>query len=169
MIELALLDGIEDSDLRGRITWGLRDEKPALRRTLEKWIQGRDAVRALFAYGIYLDVFAAQPDALGSVTDLLQTPDKTVARIVGFMPTDGWKPGGADEFLGALREQLPAPHKGRIFTASGAPFVLAGENEIAAIKNAVIKSPLIKIAVERTLAVEAIIHLGKSGSLKTFK
>jgi len=67
------------------------------------------------------------------------------------------------------KEQLPAPHKERIFTASGAPFVLAGENEIAAIKSAVVKSPLIKIGVERTLDVEAIIHLGKSGSLKAFK
>lgn len=170
MVEAAMLDGMDNGDLRQRILWGLRDEKPGLRRVLEKWIQGADQIRALFAYGLYLDVFAAQPDALGSVTDLIQKPDQQIAHAIGFLPTSGSKLESVDQVIAMLREQLPEPHNRRILWPSekGPPFVFVHENEIAAIKNALIKSPQLKIATERTFPVEAIIHIGKSGGLKTY-
>jgi hypothetical protein len=171
MIEMVMLDGMDNNDFRQRILWGLRDEKPTLRRVLEKWIRGADSIRALFAYGLYLDTFAAQPDSLESVTDLLQSPDKLVAHAIGFMPTAGWNPNGQEEFLSVLQEQLPAACRDRILwpSESGPPFVWATEQEIAAIKAALIKSARVKVALERAFPVEAIVHIGKSGGLKTYQ
>jgi hypothetical protein len=170
MVEMTLQDGMDNGDVRQRILWGLREEKATLRRVLEKWITGADQIRALFAYGLYLDVFAAQPDALGAVSDLLQNPDKPIAHAIGLMPTAGSKPDSAGQFLKLLRELLPAPYGDRILwpSESGPPFVFVQEPEIAAIKNALIKSPQVKVAMERAFPVEAIIHIGKSGGLKTY-
>jgi hypothetical protein len=169
MIEMTMQDGLDNGDFRQRITWGLRAEQPAVRRVLEKWMREADAIKALFAYGFFLDFLAEQPEPGSAVTDLLQTPDKPIGRILALGPTSGWKPESMDEFFDALRQELPDAQAGRVLWTNnqGLPFVIVEEPEVALINNALFKSPRLKIALEKPLSVEAIVHIGKTGGLKS--
>jgi hypothetical protein len=170
MIEMTMQDGMDNQDFRQRIIWGLREERTTARRVLEKWMSGIDAIRALFAYGFHLDFFAGQPEAASKVTELLKTPDKTIACLLAFGPTAGWKGESMDEFLNTLRQELPAPHARRVLWTNnqGPPFVMVEEPDVRLIKEALLTSPHFKIAAERPLSVRAMVHIGKEGGLKSF-
>lgn len=166
MLELLFLDGMDHGSVRGRITWGLRDQKPATARVLSKWINGSDPIRALFAYGFHLHFIGAQPELPASLTDLIEKPDYHVAFAIAMPPI----PDDDDSNFTRLRQAVPAPHNERIFWPNnqGPPFVIVEQSEAAAFKQAVEKNSGVKIPFEKALPVKALIHIGKEGGLRTF-
>jgi hypothetical protein len=162
MIELLMLDGIDNRDLRGRVMWGLKEENEKVRRVLKEWMDDRDAMKALFAYGFYLDFCGEKPEP---VPEVVQTPEKEIVRMVGIGPTDGFRGRGADEFFSMVRSELPGREVLWI-NDQAPPFVIAREGEIERIRSALLNSPRFKIVGERALTAEHIIRMGKEGSLK---
>ena len=162
MVELLMLDGIDNRDFRGRVTWGLKEEKETVRRVLKNWMEDNDSMKALFAYGFYLDVFGEKPER---VPEVVQTPEKEIARMVGIGPTDGFRARGTDDFFAMLRTELPGREVLWI-NDQAPPFVMAREGEIEGIRSALLNSPRFKIVGERALKAEQIIRMGKEGSMK---
>lgn len=161
MIEMLMEDGLDNRDFRGRVTWGLREEKAKVRRVLEKWMS-EDAVKALFAYGFYLDFMGETPQ---EVPELVKTPEKVVATIVGIGATEGWRPDGPVDHLAMLRGELPGRHV--LWTHDkGPPYVMAREGEVAGIRSELLNSPRFKIVAERPLTAQQIIRMGKEGTLR---
>lgn len=167
MIEMLMEDGIDDRNFRRRITWGFRDEKELVRRSLEKWIGGEDLVRALFAYGFYLDFLGEKPAPHDAVDELLDKPSKIVAALVAFGPTEGSRVSDADDFLSALRAEVGKDI--RWANRDGPPFVMVKNEAAAAIRTRLLTSPRVKIFSEHPLSVEALVTIGKEGGLKSLK
>jgi hypothetical protein len=170
LLEMTFQDGLDDGDFRGHATTSLRDDKKTLARVLQNWMQGADPVRALFAYGFYLDTFAAQPELPTTLTSLLENTDKIIAHALAFRPTKEFAPKSMEGFFIAVRDQLPAPYNDRILWPSneGPPFIIVTESEKPPLQAIFEKSDRIKLAYEIDLPVEAVVHIGKTGSLKTY-
>jgi hypothetical protein len=170
MLEMLFLDGIDHSDVRRRITWGLRDQKPAVARVLDKWIQGADPVRALLAYGFYLNFIGAQPDLPTSMTALIEKLDLPVAGVIALALVNP-ESESLDDYFGRLRQVVPAPYNDRILWTNnqGPPFIILEQSEATAFKQVVANDSRLKIPFEKTLPVKALIHIGKEGGLKTFR
>jgi hypothetical protein len=169
MLEMTFQDGLDNMDFRGRITWGLRNDRETVRRVLNKWMEGNDAIKALLAFGFHLDFIGESPRTNSVLQALLKTPQTSVARLVAFSPTAGSKVQSMDELMRWLREELPASYADHVLWPNnqGPPFVIVENSAISPIEEALMTSSRLKIAGQRTLSVEAIIHIGKTGGLKT--
>lgn len=168
MIQMLMEDGLDNGNFRERITWGLRDERPTVQRVIEKWMDGADRIKALFAYGFFLDFFGEKPPENAIVKGLLQTPEEPVCQILAFGSTAGWKPTSMEEYLDTLRAEIPANEVQHVLWthSKGPPFAIVETQDAAAIKSALLKSPHFKIAFERPLSVAAIVTIGKEGGFK---
>ena len=131
-------------------------------------MDGTDRIKALFAYGFFLDFFGEKPPENATVKGLLQTPEEPVCQILAFGPTEGWRPTSMDEYLDTLRAEIPANQVKRVLWthSKGPPFAIVETQDATAIKSALLKSPHFKIAFERPLSVAAIMTVGKEGGFK---
>lgn len=169
MIEMLMQDGLDNHDFRRRVAWGLRDEKPLVRDVIEKWMNGEDQIKGLFAYGFHLDFLGEKPKANEAIDKLLENPDQTIAKIVAFVPTEGWRAKSETEFIETLRAEAPGSLAQLIQWSGndGLPFAIVKERDGESIKRALTTSPHFKVAREIPLSAQDLISIGKLGGLKS--
>jgi len=167
MIELAMLDGLDDPDFRHRITWGLRGEKERALPVLVKWMSGTNVVKALQAYGFHLEFLGEEPATPDRLADVLKNPNDPVARLVAFGPTLGWKGRSMDEFVGAVRKEVPAAIGPELVSGrDGPPFLIVEQSEATTIENAVLKNPSVQVTHRLPVTVAELVRIGKTGGFK---
>jgi hypothetical protein len=129
---------------------------------------GSSKVKAVFAYGFHLDFYSEAPAANDQLVELINAPGKTIAHLIAIGPTAGSKVDSIEGFLVALGQELPPEHFARLLWTNnqGPPFLIVEEHELPAVKDLLLKSPRFKIILEKSIPLEVILQLGKTGRLE---
>jgi hypothetical protein len=170
MLEMLTEDGLDNRDFRQRVFWGLKSDLPKTTEVLDKTMRGADPIKALFAYGIYLDLTGQQPAALAALDKLLQQ-NEPIANLLAIGPTAGWKPASENEFWTNLRKDLPAEHSKNLIwpDRDGPPFLFATNEQTDSLKKSLVQNPRFKIVHQKPLTAQALVAIGKEGGLKNIK
>lgn len=166
MIEMLGEDGLNNRDFRQRIFWGWKQDHAKVRAILEKIMNEPDLPDALFAYGLFLDLFAERPPDVDAVQAALRQPDKPVAHVIAIAPTAGAKFSGSDDFINELLSVLPVTQSKypRWSDLDGLPFTIAPKADIDAIKKSLLQNPHFKLVIEKPVSAQSLVTMGKEGS-----
>ena len=173
MIEMAMRDGMDNPDFLHRITWGLERDRNLVLQVLEKWMNAYKSglIKAAYAYGFHFQMLKKEPEVDPEFLKILDERETPVARLLVFAPKELPRVNSIEEYITLVRQELPAELAPKVpwNNDDGPPFMIAGEGEEAALKNALLNSSRFKVEVIRTLTVENLIDLGKGRRFRDLK
>ena len=91
-----------------------------------------------------------------------------VARVISIVPTSGAKFKSKEAVLEGIRQELPLALRSRLpWTNNQGPlFIIVEEREVPSLEKLFLTSARFKMDTTRPLSLQALIRLGKEGTLK---